>query len=166
MAAAIVVSALGFLSQSILTAPRVYFAMAEDGLFFRSMAWVHPRTRVPVVAIALQGVWTIVITFSGRYDQILSYVVSMDFLFFGLTAACIFVFRRRAFRLARSAESGWRVPGHPVTTIAFIAVSGLVVLNTAYKFPLNTAIGFGILTAGIPAYFLWRKFNRTAERVS
>jgi len=166
MAAAIVVSALGFLSQSILTAPRVYFAMAEDGLFFRSMAWVHPRTRVPVVAIALQGVWTIVITFSGRYDQILSYVVSMDFLFFGLTAGCLFVLRRRDARLPNSTESGWRVPGHPVTTIFFIAVSGLVVLSTAYKFPLNTAIGFGILAAGIPAYCLWRKFNRKPEHVS
>jgi APA family basic amino acid/polyamine antiporter len=166
MAAAIVVSALGFLSQSILTAPRVYFAMAEDGLFFRSMAWVHPRTRVPVVAIALQGVWTIVITFSGRYDQILSYVVSMDFLFFGLTAGCLFVLRRRDARLPNSTESAWRVPGHPVTTIFFIAVSGLVVLSTAYKFPLNTAIGFGILAAGIPAYCLWRKFNRKPEHVS
>jgi APA family basic amino acid/polyamine antiporter len=171
MAAAIVVSALGFLSQSILTAPRVYFAMAEDGLFFRSVAWVHPRSRVPVVAIVLQGVWTIVITFSGRYEQILSYVVSMDFLFFGLTAACLFVFRRRDFRApgslsAKSPHRGWRVPGHPITTIFFIAASGLVVLNTAYTSTRNTAIGFGILAAGIPAYFLWRKYGAREGRAS
>jgi APA family basic amino acid/polyamine antiporter len=165
MAAAIVVSALGFLSQSILTAPRVYFAMAEDGLFFRSVAWVYPRSRVPVVAIILQGVWAIVITFSGRYDQILSYVVSMDFLFFGLTAACLFVFRRDS-RPPHSPDPRWRVPGHPITTIFFIAASGLVVLNTAYKFTRNTAIGFAILAAGIPAYFLWRKYNRGEGRAS
>ena len=96
IAAAIAISTLGFLSQSILTAPRVYFAMADDGLFFRAVAWLDPRTRVPVVAIVLQSVWTIVIALSGRYEQILNYVIAMDFLFFGLTATTIFVFRRRA----------------------------------------------------------------------
>ena len=95
IAAAIAISTLGFLSQSILTAPRVYFAMAEDGLFFRAIAWLGPRTRVPVVAIVLQSVWTMVIALSGRYEQIVNYVISMDFLFFGLTATTIFVFRRR-----------------------------------------------------------------------
>ena len=75
IAAGIAVSTLGFLSQSMLTAPRVYFAMAEDGLFFRQVAWLHPRTRVPVVAIALQGALAVVIAISGRYEQILNYVV-------------------------------------------------------------------------------------------
>ncbi len=95
IAAGIAISTLGFLSQGMLTAPRVYFAMAEDGLFFRDVGRLHPKTRVPVVAIALQGVLAIVIALSGRYEQILNYVVSVDFIFFGLTAACIFVFRRR-----------------------------------------------------------------------
>src|SRR5205809_5535917 len=81
IAIAIAISALGFLSQGILTAPRVYFAMAEDGLFFRNMAWVHPATRVPVFAIVLQSVWTIAILLSGSYEQILNYVVSIDFIF-------------------------------------------------------------------------------------
>src|ERR1700691_4335961 len=98
IAAAIAISTLGFLSQSILTGPRVYFAMADDGLFFRAIAWLSPRTRVPVVAIVLQSVWTIVIALSGRYEQILNYVIAMDFLFFGLTATTIFVFRRPAAR--------------------------------------------------------------------
>ena len=115
IAAAIAISTLGFLSQSILTAPRVYFAMADDGLFFRAVAWLDPRTRVPVVAIVLQSVWTIVIALSGRYEQILNYVIAMDFLFFGLTATTIFVFRRRAARGAMNASDGYRIPGHPVT---------------------------------------------------
>src|SRR5208283_4376363 len=82
IAAAIAISTLGYLSQAILTAPRVYFAMADDGLFFRAIAWLDPRTQVPVVAIVLQSVWTMVIALSGRYEQILNYVISMDFLFF------------------------------------------------------------------------------------
>ena len=87
IALGIAVSTLGFLSQSILTQPRVYFAMARDKLFFQSVAKVTERTHVPVVAIILQSVWTLVVALSGRYEQILNYVVSMDFLFFGLTGA-------------------------------------------------------------------------------
>jgi APA family basic amino acid/polyamine antiporter len=154
IAAAIAISTLGFLSQSILTAPRVYFAMADDGLFFRAVAWLNPRTRVPVVAIVLQSVWTIVIALSGRYEQILNYVVSMDFLFFGLTATTIFVFRRRA--AANGASIGeYRVPGHPVTTALFVAICWWVVGNTLYRYPQNSLVGFAILLAGVPVFWFW-----------
>jgi APA family basic amino acid/polyamine antiporter len=163
IAVGIAISALGFLSQSILTAPRVYFAMAEDGLFFQSVARLDPRTRVPVAAILLQGAFAIVIALSGRYEQILNYVVSMDFLFFGLTATCLFVFRRREvesrapFGSSTAGNAGaYRVPGHPVTTVLFIAASWLIVANTIYNYPGNTAVGMGILLAGIPVYFFWR----------
>ena len=156
IAAAIAISTLGFLSQSILTAPRVYFAMAEDGLFFRRVGHISPRTRVPVVAIVLQSVWTIVIALSGRYEQILNYVVSMDFIFFGLTASTLFVFRRRP-------ESVRKTPGHPWTTALFVAVCWLVVANTIYRYPANTLIGMSILLAGVPVYFLWNSLNRKIE---
>src|SRR6202044_3194510 len=96
IALGIAVSTLGFLSQSVLTAPRVYFAMARDGLFFRSVVNVTKRTHVPALAIVLQSIWTVVVALSGKYEQILNYVVSMDFLFFGLTGLSLFVFRRRA----------------------------------------------------------------------
>jgi APA family basic amino acid/polyamine antiporter len=89
IALGIAVSTVGFLSQSILTAPRVYFAMAEDGLFFRSVAYVTERTRVPVVAIVLQSVWTAGIALTGKYEQILNFVIPIDFLFFGLSAASL-----------------------------------------------------------------------------
>jgi len=156
IAAAIAISTLGFLSQSILTAPRVYFAMAEDGLFFRGVAWVHPATRVPVVAIVLQSVWTMVIALSGRYEQILNYVVCMDFVFFGLTASTLFVFRRRA----AGARPPYATPGHPYTTALFVAVCWLVVGNTVYRYPANSLIGIGILLAGVPVYWLWSRKNR------
>jgi len=157
IAAAIAISTLGFLSQSILTAPRVYFAMAEDGLFFRAIAWLDPRTRVPVVAIVLQSVWTIVIALSGRYEQILNYVVSMDFLFFGLTATTLFVFRRRAARGRMNSSQGYRMPGHPVSTVMFVAICWWVVLNTVYRYPQNSLIGFVLLLAGIPVYWFWSR---------
>ena len=157
IAIGITISTLGFLSQGMLTAPRVYFAMADDGLFFKSVAWLHPSTRVPVVAICLQGVLAIVIALSGRYDQILNYVVSVDSIFFGLTAACIFVLRRRA---KNPGETKFRVPGHPVTTLLFIIVEWLVGLNTIYKYPENSAIGLLILLMGIPVYFFWRQTSK------
>ena len=157
IAAAIAISTLGFLSQSILTAPRVYFAMANDGLFFRAIAWLDPRTRVPVVAIVLQSVWTMVIALSGRYEQILNYVIAMDFLFFGLTATTIFVFRRRAVRGEMSASQGYRMPGHPVSTVMFVAICWWVVGNTIYRYPQNSLIGFALLLAGIPVYWFWSR---------
>jgi APA family basic amino acid/polyamine antiporter len=152
IAVGIAISTLGFLSQGMLTAPRVYYAMAEDGLFFKRVGWLHPRTRVPVVAIALQGVLAMLIAVSGQYEQILNYVVSVDFIAFGLTGTCLFVFRR-----SDENANGFRVPGHPWTTLFFVAASWLVVLNTVYKYPANSAIGLAIVCAGVPVYFLWRR---------
>lgn len=164
IALGIAISTLGFLSQSILTAPRVYFAMAGDGLFFRAVARIHPRTRVPVVAIVLQSVWTMVIALTGRYDQILNYVVSMDFIFFGLTATTLFVFRHREKTRAEAGDrAGYRVPGHPVTTALFVLACFATVANTIYRYPSNSLIGMAILAAGVPVYFLW---SRNKERVS
>ena len=157
IAAGIAISTLGFLSQSMLTAPRVYYAMAGDGLFFRSVGWVHPRSRVPVIAILLQGVCAIVIALSGKYEQILNYVVSVDFIFFGLSATCVFALRRRDAKSPGAASPVFKVPGHPATTIFFIAACWLVVINTVYKYPANTLIGLGIMLAGIPAYFYWNR---------
>ena len=153
IAAGIAISTVGFLSQSMLTAPRVYFAMAHDGLFFKSVGSVHPRTRAPIVAIALQGFLAIVIAYLGTYERILNYVVSVDVIFFGLTAWCIFVFRKRA----TSDEAGAvKVPGHPVTTLLFVAICWAVAINTVYHYPGNTLIGIAIMLAGLPVYWFWR----------
>lgn len=151
IAAGIAISTLGFLSQGMLTAPRVYYAMAEDGLFFRAVGKVHPVTRVPILAIVLQGVAAIVIALSKSYEQILGYVVSVDFIFFGLTGLALFVFRRRLPR----AEV--RTPLHPFSTALFVAACWLVVIGTFAKEPKNSAIGLGILAAGVPAYWWWQR---------
>ena len=161
IAAGIAFSAFGFLGQSILTAPRVYFAMAEDRVFFRSVAWVHPRTRVPVVAIALQGVWAMVIALTGTYAQVVNYVVAMDSIFFGLTALCLLLLRRRD-ATSRPIAGDYRVPGHPWTTLLFIAAEWLVVISTFARDPRRSTIGLLIATAGLPVYFFWRAKSREA----
>jgi APA family basic amino acid/polyamine antiporter len=160
IAAAIAISTLGFLSQSILTAPRVYFAMADDGLFFRTVARLDPRTCVPVAAIVLQSAWTIIIALSGRYEQILNYVVSMDFLFFGLTASTLFVFRRRSKTGQTQPSIRYCTPGHPVTTMIFVAICCWIVANTMYRYPQNSLVGMGLLLAGIPVYMFWNRRAR------
>ena len=160
IALGITISTLGFLSQSVLTAPRVYFAMARDGLFFQGVAKVTRHTHVPAVAIILQSVWTIVVALSGRYEQILNYVVSMDFLFFGLAGASLFVFRRKE----TGAGSGYRVPGHPWTTAVFVLACWVVVINTIYRYPTNSLLGFVILLLGLPVYAFWATKQKKAAR--
>ena len=165
IAVGIAISTLGFLSQGMLTAPRVYFAMAEDKLFFKGVARLDPRTRVPVVAIALQGAFAIVIALSGKYDQILNYVVSVDFIWFGLTGASLFIFRRRRAAAVENSATDFegkqfRVPGHPVTTVLFVTACALIVISTIYKHPGDSVIGLFIVVAGIPIYFFWRWWRR------
>jgi APA family basic amino acid/polyamine antiporter len=153
--AGIAVSALGFLSQGMLTAPRVYFAMAEDGLFFRSVARVSKSSRVPVVAILLQAGVTAVIALSGTFGQILSYVVSVDLVFFALTGAAVFVFRRRS-----DAPLSAVVPGHPLTTIVFVGSCVAVLVATVWNAPVNSLVGYGIMLAGLPVFLYWQRQKR------
>ncbi|HVR44280.1 MAG TPA: amino acid permease [Thermoanaerobaculia bacterium] len=160
IAVGIAISTLGFLSQGMLTAPRVYLAMARDGSFFRSVAKIHPVTRVPAVAIALQGAVALVIAMSGRYEQILNYVVSVDFIFFGLTGVALILFRRRLGPNGTGRPEGLRMPGHPVTTVLFVAACFAVVAATVWRHPANSAIGLAIVLAGIPAWLAWRAAPR------
>src|SRR4029079_11230917 len=138
IALGIAISALGFLSQGVLTAPRVYFAMAEDGVFFRGVAKVSERTRVPVAAIALQGAAASVIALSGTFGQILSYVVSVDFIFFGLTGAALFVFRRRD----PAQPLPFKVPLHPLPTALFVGACAVTVIATVWNNLTNSLIGY------------------------
>jgi APA family basic amino acid/polyamine antiporter len=155
IALGVTISALGFLSQGMLTTPRVYFAMAEDRMFFPALASVSPRTHAPVLAILLQGVVACLIALTGTYGQILSYVVSVDFIWFALTGAALLVFRARDHERA-----SFQVPGHPVTTWFFILACVITVIGTVAAHPANSAIGFAILAAGVPAC-LWFMSRRS-----
>src|SRR5256886_10917040 len=130
IAIGIAVSTIGVLSQSMLTAPRVYFAMAEDRLFFSSLAKLN-RARVPAFALMFQGAVAIVITLSGRYEQILNYVISVDVIFFALTAATIFISRKRKIE----SRPAFAIPWHPFTTLFFIAACAGVAFSVIYRYP-------------------------------
>jgi basic amino acid/polyamine antiporter, APA family len=168
----IMIAALGYISQASLTAPRVYYAMAKDGLFFKRLAWLPERTRAPVLAILLQAVFSIAIALSGRYDQILTYVMSVEFIFFCLTGVSVFIFRARAAQAPegeadRAAEKRiCEMPGHPYTTLIFTLTCAAVTANMIYVYPINSLIGLGILLAGVPAYFVWQKRNSRPKAVS
>lgn len=162
IACGIAISTVGFLSQSILTAPRVYYAMARDGVFFKAVGRVSERSRVPVIAIILQGVWAVVVALTGKYDQILNYVVTIDTLFFGLTGAALFVFRRR--EKFEPGEKFVRVPWHPYTTGLFVLACWSLVISTLIGSPQNAGIGVVILGIGALVYWLWA--SKTVRRSS
>jgi APA family basic amino acid/polyamine antiporter len=159
IAAGVAISTVGFLSQSMLTAPRVYFAMARDGVFFKRIGELGTRSRVPVSAILLQGITASVIALWGRFDQVLNYVVSIDVLFFGLTGAALLVYRRRA-------DAGQpppiKVPLHPVTTIAFVLSCWAIAVTTVIHAPRDAGGGVAILALGVPVYFWWARRKRVA----
>jgi APA family basic amino acid/polyamine antiporter len=160
LSAGVAVSALGFVSQASLTSPRVYYAMARDGLFFRGVAWVHPRTRSPVAAVLLQGTFALVIAASQTFQQILNSVMCVEMTFFALTALSLFVIRRRDW--AAGGAAGRAVPGHPATTLLFAAVNVALVLDLFRREPRNSAAVMGIALAGVPVYFFWRWRGRQA----
>jgi basic amino acid/polyamine antiporter, APA family len=154
MAGGIAISTAGFLSQSMLTAPRVYYAMAKDGVFFERVGTVSARTQAPVAAIALQGVWaSVIVLFFGVYGPVLSYVVALDAVFFGLTGAALLVFRRRD----PTGVSGVRMPGHPFTTWIFVLAFWTLAASTIVQFPRDAGMGVLILLLGVPVYLFWRR---------
>ena len=154
IALAITISALGFLSQSMLTAPRVYYAMARDGLFLASVGKLFGKSEAPVVAIIFQGFAAIVIACSGTYGEILNFEVTVDFIFFGMTAAALFVLRRRQIGLGTVA---YRVPGHPFTTTLFVVSCAGIVLSAIIASPRNSAIALCIMMVGLPVYYFWKR---------
>ena len=157
IAAAIAISTLGFLSQSMLTAPRVYYAMARDGLFFRSVGKLSGRSRAPVIAIVLQGIAAIVIACSGTYGEILNFAITVDFIFFGMTAASLFVLRSRQ---VGAATAVYRAPGHPFTTILFVLSCAGIVGSAIVAAPGNSAIALCIMLSALPVYYWWSRFKR------
>jgi basic amino acid/polyamine antiporter, APA family len=154
----ILISTFGFLDLVIMVSPRVYQAMAADGLFFRSFARLHPRFRTPAVAIVAQGVWACLLLATRSYGQLLDYVTFADWIFFGATAATLVVYRRQNGR-ARS-DSGFRLPGYPWTLALFLLAALYVVAGSIRSNPGNAVRGALLLAAGIPVYAVWRQRHR------
>jgi APA family basic amino acid/polyamine antiporter len=156
----IVVSSLGFLAVVILTGPRLYYAMALDGIFFPRAARLHPVYRTPVFALWFQAAVSLVLMTTNTYDQLLSYVVFADWLFFGLTAGALLIVRRRGpakaghFRDLEDPSEIAYAPGHPLTTVAFIAVAAGVVVNSFVVYSTQSLIGTTILLTATVVYFV------------
>jgi APA family basic amino acid/polyamine antiporter len=160
---AIFISTFGVVGIYTLTAPRIYFAMANDGLFFRRVAEVHPRFRTPAFAIIAQSLWAVIlILFWGTFENLISYVVFTDWIFFGLAAASVFIFRRRN----PDAERVSRVPLYPVTPLFFVAMSAWFVAVTLVQRPAQAWAGLGFLALGVPVYYYWKHRKRVAFAVS
>jgi APA family basic amino acid/polyamine antiporter len=158
IALAIFISTFGTAGIYTLTAPRIYFAMANDGIFFKKIASVHPRFGTPAAAIMSQTcVALVLIFFWGTFEHLISYVVFTDWIFFTLAGASVFLFRKRR----PDAERPYRTWGYPLTPAFFVAVSGWFVLNTVITKPAEAMAGLVFLAAGVPAYWWWKRNSRT-----
>lgn len=153
IAGAILVSIFSAANGLTMTAPRVYFAMAQDKLFFARLATVHPRFGTPAFAIAVSSVWAAILAVTGTFQQLLTYVIFAGWLFYALGAMSIFVYRRRA---PSGTSRPFSVPGYPITPALFILAALAIVLNTLFVQPREAAIGIGVILLGIPAFLFWK----------
>jgi APA family basic amino acid/polyamine antiporter len=153
---AIAVSTFGFLHLCVLAPTRVYWAMADDKLFFRQVATLHPKYGTPTLAIVLQSAWAILLTLTGRYEELVGYVVAADWIFFGMSVAALFVYRKR-IPLALRPPGTFATPGYPVVPALFVLAAAYVVISVAWSSPARTALGALLLATGIPAYLIWRR---------
>jgi APA family basic amino acid/polyamine antiporter len=149
----ILISIFSAANSITLTAPRVYYAMAKDGLFFGRLAEVHPRFGTPAFAVAGTAFWASILAVTGTFEQLLTYVIFVGWSFYALASASIFVYRKRE----RTESLRYRVPGYPWTPIVFIATVAAFVLNTILAQPMRAAIGIGVVLTGVPGYLIWRK---------
>ena len=156
IAFAIALSTLGFMSTRMLVAPRIYFQMADDGYFFKSVAWVNPSTRTPAVAIALQALFGSVIAISGTFNQIITWITAPEWLWVAIAASTIFVYRARDKAEPPPLS---RVPGHPVTTLLFLAVLLTIFIAEVSAKPRDALIGACVIASGPIFFLLWRWFQ-------
>lgn len=156
VAGIIAISTLGTIGIYTLSAPRIYYAMADDGLFFKKIADVHPKFKTPVNAIIAQSGWSIVLLlFWGTFEDLITYTVSVEWIFFTLAAAGIFIFRKKL----KNAERPYKTFGYPVTPLIFICINTWFVINIMINKPLHMGIGLGFLVLGIPFYLFFKRKN-------
>ena len=152
IAAIILVSMFSAANGITLTAPRLYYSMSRDGVFFAKLAEVHPRFNTPAIAIVTSSVWAMVLAATGTFQQLLTYVVFVGWIFYAFGALAIFVYRRREPNLARP----FRTPGYPLTPILFVLSAAAIVINTIVTQPRNVIFAIALMALGVPAYYMWR----------
>jgi APA family basic amino acid/polyamine antiporter len=152
----ILFSIAGATNQNFLCSPRVYFAMAKDGLFFKKIAAVHPKYLTPHVSIIAIGVWSAILSLTGTFEQLFTYVVFGQWLFFGLTVAAVIILRRKKPDMPRPYKT-W---GYPVTPIIFILASMFIAVSSLLSQFKNAMFGLAIILLGLPFYFFWKNKSR------
>jgi APA family basic amino acid/polyamine antiporter len=157
VAIAILVSMFSAANATVLTATRVYYAMAKDGVFFRRMAAIHPAWKTPAFAIIASCAWAALLAVSGTFEELLTYVIFVGWAFYALGAASVFRYRRTA----PDAPRPFRVPGYPWTPWLFVGIGAAVVANTVWLHPARAAIGFGLVALGFPVYRFWKRRTST-----
>ena len=155
-AIAMMISSFGSLHASVLSNSRIPFAMAREGLFFRALAKLSPRSNVPVRALIAQGAWASVLALSGTYDTLTDSVMFASWLFYGLSAGSLFVFRRTLPEAPRA----YRATGYPVIPLAFLLVTTALLINTFVATPRQALLGVAMLLAGLPFYAYWSRRPR------
>jgi basic amino acid/polyamine antiporter, APA family len=155
----ILVSIIGTLNGCFLTSPRIYFAQARDGLFFRKFAEVHPRYETPGFSILAQGLWAAVLVVSGSYETLLDYAMFAMWLWYGLMVAGVIVLRYKKPDLERP----YRMWGYPVTPALFVAIACWFLVNMLNTRPVPSVAGLLLIATGIPVYFLWARQRNQAE---
>ena len=160
MTAGLLASSVGTLHTSILGGARIPFAMAQDGLFFKSLAKLSPTTRVPVRALIAQGVWASLLALSGSFDTLTDYVVFALWIFYALTTATLFVFRRTMPDAVRP----YRAFGYPVVPILFLLAATWLLVRTVLDSPRNSLIGLGLILLGLPVYFYLNAFHHKGHK--
>ena len=153
LAVVILVSIFSASNGLTLTLPRLFFAMSQDRLFFARLAEVHPKFGTPAWAIVGTALWSIALVLTGTFEQLLTYVVFMSWLWFALAALAIFAYRTRE----PDAPRPFRCPGYPLTPILFVLSALGIVVNTVFTQPTQSLIGLGITVLGVPAYLFWRR---------
>jgi len=163
VAAIIAISTFGTIGIYTLSAPRIYYAMASDGLFFKGIARVHPKFRTPVNAILAQSAWAIILLlFWGTFENLITYTVAIEFIFYILAASGIYIFRKKL----KNTERPYRTLGYPVTPFIFIAINTWFVINISINKPLHMGIGLIFLAIGVPVYYFFRKKNNLSRNGS
>ncbi len=153
IALAIIISMYSAAHAIVITTPRVYYSMAQDGIFFKKLAEVHPKFGTPAFAIIASCAWAAVLAWSGTFEQLLTYVVFVGWIFYALGAAALIVLRRTR----PDAERPFRVPGYPWTPILFVLSAIAIVGNAIYAQPKEALIGLGVVFAGVPAYWFYNR---------
>ena len=153
ISAAVIISTFGSINGSIITGPRIMYAMAKDGLFFKSAARIHPRFKTPASSVAIQGIWAIILVFSGTFEQLLTYMIFVSIIFWILASTSVFSLRKKFPDMPRPYKT-W---GYPYVPVLFIIASFIIMINTLIEKPVESIAGIIITLIGVPVYYYWKR---------